>query len=79
MSFLKTETFKTLLANGKAETSDQANTVMPYLLNAIKELQAQQNESISKARIQREILWASDGATPEVAKALRKLAKELAL
>ena len=79
MSFLKTDTFKTLLANGKAETPDQANTVMPYLLNAIKELQAQQNESISKARVQREILWASDGATPEVAKALRKLAKELAL
>jgi hypothetical protein len=79
MSFLKTETFKTLLANGKAETSDQAYTVMPLLLNAIKDLQAQQNESISKARIQREILWASDGATPEVAKALRKLAKELAL
>jgi hypothetical protein len=79
MSFLKTETFKTLLQNGKAETSDQAYTVMPLLLNAIKDLQAQQNESISKARIQREILWASDGATPEVAKALRKLAKELAL
>jgi hypothetical protein len=79
MSFLKTETFKTLLANGKAETSDQAYTVMPLLLNAIKDLQAQQNESISKARVQREILWASDGATPEVAKALRKLAKELAL
>jgi hypothetical protein len=79
MSFLKTDTFKTLLANGKAETPDQAHTVMPYLLNAIKELQAQQNESISKARVQREILWASDGATPEVAKALRKLAKELAL
>ena len=79
MSFLKTETFKTLLANGKAETSDQAYTVMPLLLNAIKDLQAQQNESISKARIQREILWASDGATPEVAEALRKLAKELAL
>jgi hypothetical protein len=79
MSFLKTDTFKTLLANGKAETPDQANTVMPYLLNAIKELQAQQNESISKARIQREILWASDGATPEVAKALRKLTKELDL
>jgi hypothetical protein len=79
MSFLKTETFKTLLANGKAETSDQAYTVMPLLLNAIKDLQAQQNESISKARIQREILWASEGATPEVAKALRKLAKELAL
>jgi hypothetical protein len=79
MLFLKTETFKTLLANGKAETSDQAYTVMPLLLNAIKDLQAQQNESISKARIQREILWASDGATPEVAKALRKLAKELAL
>jgi hypothetical protein len=79
MSFLKTDTFKTLLANGKAETPEQANTVMPYLLNAIKELQAQQNESVSKARVQREILWASDGATPEVAKALRKLAKELAL
>ena len=79
MSFLKTETFKTLLAKGKAETSDQAYTVMPLLLNAIKDLQAQQNDSISKARIQREILWASDGATPEVAKALRKLAKELAL
>ena len=79
MSFLKTDTFKTLLANGKAETSDQAYTVMPLLLNAIKDLQAQQIESISKARIQREILWASDGATPEVAKALRKLAKELAL
>jgi hypothetical protein len=79
MSFLKTETFKTLLQNGKAETPEQANTVMPYLLNAIKELQAQQNESISKARVQREILWASDGATPEVAKALRKLAKELDL
>jgi hypothetical protein len=79
MTFLKTETFKTLLANGKAETPEQANYVMPYLLNAIKELQAQQNESISKARVQREILWASDGATPEVAKALRKLAKELDL
>jgi hypothetical protein len=79
MSFLKTDTFKTLLANGKAETSDQAYTVMPLLLNAIKDLQAQQNESVSKARVQREILWASDGATPEVAKALRKLAKELAL
>jgi len=79
MSFLNTETFKTLLANGKAETSDQAYTVMPLLLNAIKDLQAQQNESISKARVQREILWASDGATPEVAKALRKLAKELEL
>jgi hypothetical protein len=79
MSFLKTDTFKTLIANGKAETPDQAYTVMPLLLNAIKDLQAQQNESISKARIQREILWASDGATPEVAKALRKLAKELAL
>jgi hypothetical protein len=79
MLFLKTDTFKTLLANGKAETSDQAYTVMPLLLNAIKDLQAQQNESISKARVQREILWASDGATPEVAKALRKLAKELEL
>jgi hypothetical protein len=79
MSFLKTETFKTLLQNGKAETPEQADYVMPYLLNAIKDLQAQQNESISKARIQREILWASDGSTPEVAKALRKLAKELAL
>ena len=79
MLFLKTETFKTLLQNGKAETPEQANYVMPYLLNAIKELQAQQNDSISKARVQREILWASDGATPEVAKALRKLAKELDL
>jgi hypothetical protein len=79
MLFLKTETFKTLLQNGKAETPEQANTVMPYLLNAIKELQAEQNKSISKAQIQREILWASDGATPEVAKALRKLAKELDL
>jgi hypothetical protein len=79
MSFLKTDTFKMLLANGKAATPHQAAYVMPYLLNAIKDLQAQQNESISKARVQREILWASDGATPEVAKALRKLAKELAL
>jgi hypothetical protein len=79
MSFLKTETFKTLVENQKFENETQANIVLPYLLDAIKELQAQQNESISKARVQREILWASDGATPEVAKALRKLAKELAL
>ena len=79
MLFLKTETFKTLVKNQKFETIEQANIVLPYLLDAIKELQAEQNESISKARIQREILWASDGATPEVAKALRKLAKELDL
>ena len=79
MLFLKTETFKTLVEKQKFENETQANIVLPYLLDAIKELQAQQNESISKARIQREILWASDGATPEVAKALRKLAKELAL
>jgi hypothetical protein len=79
MSFLKTETFKTLVKNQKFETIEQANIVLPYLLDAIKELQAQQNESISKARVQREILWASDGATPEVAKALRKLAKELGI
>jgi hypothetical protein len=79
MSFLKTDTFKTLVENKRFDNGTQANIVLPYLLNAIKELQAQQNESISKARVQREILWASDGATPEVAKALRKLAKELAL
>jgi len=79
MSFLKTETFKTLVENQKFENETHANIVLPYLLDAIKELQAQQNESISKARVQREILWASDGATPEVAKALRKLAKELDL
>ena len=79
MLFLKTETFKTLVEKQKFENETQANIVLPYLLDAIKELQAQQNESISKARVQREILWASDGATPDVAKALRKLAKELAL
>jgi hypothetical protein len=79
MSFLKTETFKTLVENQKFENETQANIVLPYLLDAIKDLQGQQNESISKARAQREILWSSDGATPEVAKALRKLAKELAL
>jgi hypothetical protein len=79
MLFLKTETFKTLVKNQKFETIEQANIVLPYLLDAIKELQAQQNESISEARIKREILWASDGATPEVAKALRKLAKELGI
>ena len=79
MLFLNTEIFKTLFKNQKFENETHANIVLPYLLNAIKDLQAQQNESISKARVQREILWASDGATPEVAKALRKLAKELAL
>ena len=79
MLFLKTDTFKTLVENQRFANGTQANIVLPYLLGAIKELQSQQNESISKARIQREILWASDGATPEVAKALRKLAKELDL
>jgi hypothetical protein len=79
MSFLNTDTFKTLVENKRFDNATQANIVLPYLLDAIKELQAQQNESVSKARVQREILWASDGATPEVAKALRKLAKELAL
>jgi ATP-dependent protease HslVU (ClpYQ) ATPase subunit len=79
MLFLKTETFKTLVKNQKFENIKQANTILLYLIDAIDSLQAQQNESISKARIQREILWASEGATPEVAKALRKLAKELAL
>jgi hypothetical protein len=79
MSFLKTDTFKTLVENKRFDNGTQANIVLPYLLNAIKELQAEQNESLSKARIQREILWTINGATPEVAKALRKLAKELAL
>jgi hypothetical protein len=79
MSFLKTETFKTLVENKRFDNGTQANIVLPYLLDAIKDLQSQQNESISKARVQREILWQSDGATPEVAAALKKLAKELGL
>ena len=79
MLFLNTEIFKTLFKNQKFENETHANIVLPYLLDAIKELQAEQNESVSKARVQREILWASDGATPEVAAALKKLAKELDL
>jgi hypothetical protein len=79
MTFLKTETFKTLVKNQKFETIEQANTALPHLINAIVSLQMENIGSISEARIKREILWQSDGATPEVAEALKKLAKELGL
>jgi hypothetical protein len=79
MSFLNTDTFKTLAKSQKFETIEQANVVLPYLIDAIIELQKDLNKSVPKTKIGRDIAWQSDGATPEVAKALRKLAKELAL
>ena len=77
--FLNTPTYKELVKNEKFETIEQANIVLPYLIDAIKILTNDLNDSVSKARIKREILMASDGVSPETVKALSNLAKMLEL
>jgi hypothetical protein len=77
--FLNTPTYKTLVKNEKFENFAQAQVLLPYLLDTIAELSNDLNDSVSKARVKREILMASDGATPETVKALNNLSKALEL
>jgi hypothetical protein len=77
--FLNTPTFKELVKNEKFENFAQAQVLLPYLLDTINELSNDLNDSVSKARVKREIAWQSDGESPETVKALIHLSDLLEL